>query len=110
MLYVPTLVPVSFATTLAFIQRSLPSQRTLLLFGVALFAVAFSIDLWAAPPASTYDFTASQTTLPPTLTTMITNATTILKLGAGAAIGLAILRGGMFFVVGLARSILAAAG
>lgn len=96
--------------TLGAMRASLPSQRILLTYAICMLGIALSIDVFAAPAAATYDFTTAQTTLPTDLTTMITNAATILKLGAGAAVGLAILRGGMFFVTGLARSILSAAG
>lgn len=49
-------------------------------------------------------------TLPGALSTVISNAKQFLLLGTAAALGLTIIRGGMFFIAGLARSILAAAG
>lgn len=49
-------------------------------------------------------------TLPGALSTVISNAKQFLLLGTAAAMGLVLVRAGMFFIAGLARSIMAAAG
>lgn len=89
--------------------RFFTTPRSLLNVSVVLFSLLFAVDVFASGAATTYDFTAAQTALPTDLTTMISNAKTLLGLGAGAAVGLAILRGAMFFVTGLCRSIISAA-
>jgi hypothetical protein len=91
------------------ILRLFATPRALLNMSVVLLSLLFAVDVFATPAPSTYDFTTTQSALPTDLTTMISNAKTLLGLGAGAAVGLAILRGAMFFVTGLCRSIISAA-